>query len=160
MPSSAHIVILQKGSASLQAGFIIFFYPLCNARPPGRMGAHQCERELSRGSSCPPACCCCCTLPQPRSPTKASDSSERERHGCVVVLSHHLFQLSSLFVPGSASVSSDHSHRLLSLHVKGMHNNSAEFRLYLTAGSMDECYSLTGIIMSIINDKTEPKKSK
>lgn len=41
---------------------------------------------------------------------------------------------SPLFVPGSTFVSSDHSHGLLSLHVKGMHNHATEFILKILVG--------------------------
>lgn len=42
---------------------------------PGRMGAHQCEGELSRGSSCPPPSTCWTPA--------TSDTGERDRRGCV-----------------------------------------------------------------------------
>lgn len=86
------------------------------------MGAHQCEGELSRGSS-RPSPSSRRPIAQP-GPPAASDSSERQRHKRVA-LSLSPVSFSSFFLSPVCAwiytqhLSSDHFNELLSLRVKG-----------------------------------------
>lgn len=93
--------------------------------PPGRMGAHQCEGELSGGSPRTP--------PSSHRTPAASNTSERERRGRVSARPS-LPPPPARFVPGPTFLSSDPSHRPPSLHGKGMHNHTTEFLLCFLVG--------------------------
>lgn len=112
-------------------------------RLTGRMGAHQCEGKLS-GSSSRRTSSACRLLTQP-SPPAASNTSERERSGCVAP-SHLLRSAPALFVPGSSMSTQTRSPE--ALHVKGMHNHITMVCIVvgLETLSMDECYSPAEIV--------------